>query len=104
MIHKDIRYRRKMRAKAISRKVRTGKMSGWFSTGTISPVARGKCAKGKIFCSCPLCSASVSRCMGVHYKTVKNYGVSDRRKFLSLEESLKEFNLTGTIVEEDSAA
>ena len=104
MIHKDIRYRRKMRARAISRKVRKGKMSGWFSVGTISPVARGKCAKGKVFCSCPLCSASVSRCMGVHYKTVKNYGVSDRRKFLSLEESLKEFNLMGTIVEEDSAA
>ena len=104
MIHKDIRYRRKMRAKAINRKVKTGKATGWFSPGTISPVVRGKCAKGKIFCSCPLCSASVSKYMGVHYKTVKNYGVSDRRKFLSLEESLEEFKTMGIIFEEESAA
>lgn len=91
MIHKDIRYRRKMRAHAIKRKVRIGKASGWFSSGTISAVARGKCAKGKVFCSCPMCSASVSKTWGVRNKSVNNYRVSDRRKFLSLDESLSEY-------------
>lgn len=93
MIHKDIRYRRFERRNHTARKKLIAKHSMADSIELIeSPRYAGKLNKGKIHCSCPLCAAKSTKCLGKTNNSLSNYAVSDRRKFTALENNLNEYN------------
>lgn len=96
-MNRDRSYYRKMRAKHIRRKKKLAENnfgSGWHFEYD------GMYSKGKIHCSCPLCSAKTRnkgkrRLLHGNYATSLNYKHSDMCKILSMEDELREFAKVG---------
>lgn len=75
---RDRRYRRCQRRAHIKRKVRLLKSIDWL----MKPKCIGKLSKGKIHCSCPLCTAK--------YKRLPS--ITDERKIQNYESQLEDFS------------
>lgn len=90
MFHKNITFRRRMRIKAINRKLNIHEHQ-MYQFSEITPVVRGRLNKGKIHCSCPMCSAKSGKAWGVSNNSIHNYKASDQRKFISLTQDLEDY-------------
>lgn len=91
MYRKGIAYRRKERIHSIARKRRIAVTSFCFTQEYLAnPRRTGQWNKGKIHCSCPLCSAKSGKSYGKTNNSLRNYRISDQRKFLRLQDYLAE--------------
>lgn len=89
MYHKSRAYRRFQRRRAINRKLHIACNKGFYaSEGLEDPRRKGQLAKGKIHCSCPLCSAKSTRDRGVRNKSIHNYKITDQRVLLDFQNQL----------------
>lgn len=86
MIHKNRANRRRVRMSKSRRKFRIISETHYYSP----PEHISELSKAKIHCSCPLCSAKSKRAMGKRYRGHDCWKVSDRRKFESMAEQIKE--------------
>lgn len=79
-------YYRIMRSRYIARKAHKCKACGadWYAEGQ----ARGKLSKGKIHCSCPLCSAKTKRYANIRNRSVQSWKHTDRQKLLHLQQQV----------------
>lgn len=93
MIHKDIRYRRRQRTRSIERKSRIYKATRCLLgiTPVLTPVKIGGFAKGKVHCSCPLCSAKTRRNMGVRDRSLKSWPIRDHRQLSNMIAQISEW-------------
>lgn len=55
-----------------------------------SPEHISELSKAKIHCSCPLCAAKSKHTMGIRYRSQDCWSISDRRKFDSMNDKIKE--------------
>lgn len=77
-------YYRIMRKRHIARKARKCTACGaeWYAEGQ----ARGKLSKGKIHCSCPMCSAKTKHYANKPNRSVQSWKHTDRQKLLHLQQ------------------
>lgn len=90
MYHKYIEYRRHQRERVIRH--REGIIQSTFTFPATAVRCRGKLSKGKVHCSCPLCAAKSKRDRGVKNRSVRNYKISDQRKFARIEAQLADID------------
>ncbi|MBQ7783892.1 MAG: hypothetical protein IJ368_07970 [Oscillospiraceae bacterium] len=81
MIHKNLNNRRMVKARKIKRKEYI--LKNVFHDNT--PIVRGKLDKGKVHCSCGMCSTKSTKmngrtCRSYSYNSDKWYKTSERRK------------------------
>ncbi len=81
MIHKDLNNRRVMKARKIKRKENI--LKNVFLDD--APIIRGKLDKGKVHCSCGMCSTKSTKmngrtCRTISYNSNSWYKASERRK------------------------
>lgn len=91
MIHKTISYRRRANEFHKNRRVFIGLYCMSWDSLTTNAKAQGKLRKGKIHCSCPLCTCKSTTSEGKHTNSLAGYSASDKRKFDSLTYSYKEY-------------
>lgn len=87
MYHKHIAYRRAQRERVIAHRERINANVYNLPNSGFAKV-RGKLAKGKVHCSCPLCAAKSKQDRGVKSRSIRNYKTSDQRKFGRIKEQL----------------
>lgn len=77
-------YYRIMRSRHIVRKAHKSIAYGadWYALGQ----ALGKLSKGKIHCSCPLCSAKTKRYANIRNRSIQSWKASDRRQLLKFKD------------------
>lgn len=88
MIHKDMRYRRFQRRNAIARKSKISRLVYGSPMGTGYTECIGKLDKGKVHCSCAMCSAKTKRNFGKRDRSWKSWKISDIKKMQSLEDKV----------------
>lgn len=91
MKHKNISYRRKSRKKAITRKMFIGLHCMYWTSLETDVRRQGQLSKGKVHCSCPICSCKSTKYMNKTTNSLSGYSVSDRRKFDALNASYEEY-------------
>ena len=87
MHERGISYRRKVRQRAMARKIFIGLHCMYWPSLEKDERAIGRLAKGKVHCSCPLCACKSTKVLGKHTNSLSFYSASDRRKFDSLAAS-----------------
>lgn len=80
MYHKCISYRRQQRARMIRHREYIIDCIYCLPIGEFI-ITRGKLAKGKVHCSCPLCAAKSKHDRGIRSRSIHTYKISDQRKF-----------------------
>lgn len=91
MIHKNRANRRVVRRKHIKRKLGILKRTKSWYADLSTKHGQGSLAKGKIHCSCPICAAKSKEYFGVRNRSVRNYTISDRRKFEHIVAELNDY-------------
>jgi hypothetical protein len=92
MIHKLRSSRRFVRARHISRKRRIEKEVLAYSPEELDKQPKGVLSKGKIHCSCDLCTCKSTIDTGVKTNSKRNYTAADTRRMNSTDYSLTEYN------------
>ena len=91
MYHKSIPFRRAERRKHMSKRIFIGLHCIYWPSLEKDERRRGQLAKGKVHCSCPICSCKSTQIMGVKTNSLAGYSLSDKRKFNSLADSYNEY-------------
>lgn len=91
MYHKTISYRHKVSKKHMNKRIFIGThCMHWEYLGT-DIKAQGKLRKGKIHCSCPICSCKSTTYLNKTTNSLAGYSAADKRKFASLDQSYNEY-------------
>lgn len=89
MYHKHRDYRRCARVKAIKRRSRIA--SEVFDCQTQDKVTTGKLAKGKVHCSCPICSCKSTRFYGHTNNSVIGYPKRERARIIAMKSEIRDY-------------
>lgn len=89
MYHKRRSYRRSTRVKAIKRRSRiASEVLDWQIP---SEVTKGKLAKGKVHCSCPICSCKSTRFYGRTNNSVVGYPKQERARITAMKSEIRDY-------------
>lgn len=91
MYRKGLAYRRRAKDNHKNRRVYIGTQCLMWSSLATDVRAQGRLAKGKIHCSCPMCSNKSTKCLNKTTNSLKYYSASDKRKFEKLNYSYEEY-------------
>lgn len=91
MYHKTIPFRRTVRRNHVAKRIFIAQHCMYWPSLIKNERRRGQLAKGKVHCSCPLCSNKSTQLMGVKTNSTLNYSISDKRKLNSLADSYNEY-------------
>lgn len=91
MLHKNIPFRRHTARTHKARRMFIGLHCMYWSGLDRDIRWQGQLVKGKIHCSCPLCSCKSTTDRGITTNSFAGYSISDKRKLMSLNDSLKDY-------------
>lgn len=91
MLHKTITFRRMANRNHAARRLHIGLTCMSWNTLATDIRAQGKLRKGKIHCSCPLCSCKSTKYMNKSTNSLLGYSAADKRKFDALNSSYEEY-------------
>lgn len=91
MLHKTSTFRRMTNRSHAARRLHIGlTCMSWDALAT-DVRAQGKLRKGKVHCSCPLCSCKSTKYMNKSTNSLLGYSAADKRKFDALNSSYEEY-------------
>lgn len=91
MLHKTSTFRRTTNRNHAVRRLHIGLTCMGWGALTTNIREQGKLRKGKIHCSCPLCSCKSTKYMNKSTNSLLGYSASDKRKFDALNSSYAEY-------------
>lgn len=89
MYHKHRDYHRCARVKAIKRRSRIA--SEVLDWQTPNEVTKGNLAKGKVHCSCPICSCKATRLCGRTNNSVVGYPKQERARIIAMKSEIRDY-------------
>lgn len=97
MYHKNIIYRRRADQIHKAYRMNVGIQCMHLYNLINDTKWQGRLVKGKIHCSCPLCSCKSKMDKGVNTNSISGYSVSDKKKLASLADSMTEYLMSEKI-------
>lgn len=94
MYHKNRLYRRQQRKLAILRKSNIARFAHLESSSLADPRHRGALSKGKIHCSCPLCSCKSTRRFGHTCNSLYAYKHTEYTRITNMHKEIQDFDIS----------